>query len=109
MGPQPQPPRKNWFLRHKILTGVLTVIVPFVIIVIAAGVSGGTHVTPTAAGPSAPKDTTQNAGEPSSAPSSALSSAPTGSIGTTFTVTSSDGTSCAVTLDQVTQRAALPP
>lgn len=61
-GPQPQPPRKNWFLRHKILTGVLTVIVPFVIIVIAAGVSGGTHLTPTAAGPSAPQDTTQNAG-----------------------------------------------
>lgn len=40
-GPQPLPPRKNWFLRHKVLTAVLGVIALFVIIGIAAGVSGG--------------------------------------------------------------------
>jgi hypothetical protein len=102
-GPQPQPPRKNWLVRHKALTGILSAVALFFVIGFVAGASGGTRVTPDAAGPAA----TQNAGEPSSAPSPAQSSAPAGSIGTTFTVTSSNGTSYDVTLDQVTQQATL--
>jgi hypothetical protein len=85
---------------------------PALLTVAAALATAGcatTTVTKTASPPAA-ASTQAPATLDTAAPSpSDSSSSLTGSIGTTFTVTSSDGTSYEVTLDRVTQRAALSP
>jgi hypothetical protein len=83
-------------------------------IVIAAAIAGGALAL-TGCGatiskaPAAPASTAAAQAATIPAPSPSTSAPLTGSIGTTFTVTSSDGTSYDVTLDQVTQDATLSP
>jgi Protein of unknown function (DUF2510) len=104
--PRGRRPRRSWFARHKVLTGLLSVVALFTIGIVGAA-ANSPRITPkaassTASTPPAAQDTQSTASPTSSSP-------PTGSIGTTFTVTSSDGSSYDVTLDQVNQHATLAP
>lgn len=104
--PRGRRPRRSWFARHKVLTGLLSVVALLIIGIVAAA-ANGPRITPKAATsaastPPAAQDTQSTASPTSSSP-------PSGSIGTTFTVTSSDGSSYDVTLDQVSQHATLAP
>lgn len=99
--------RRSWFARHKVLTGLLSVAALF-IIVIAAAAASGPRVTPKAT-PSGDSTAAAQDTQSASSPSPTQSSPPTGSIGTTYTVTSSEGSSYDVTLDKVDQHATLGP
>lgn len=80
MPPAPAPKKRNWFMRHKILTAILAILA---LIVVGSALGGGKRDQPPAAGGSAPAATSapaeqqsgsggqQEQGQPQSQPSSA--------------------------------------
>lgn len=101
---QPEP-RRSWPRRHPILTGLAAAVTLLAALgVIGAALGGGSHTVRRAAAPASSPATT--ASQPAAEPSDTTTGL-TGSIGATFTVTVSDGTSYDVTLDKVTQHARL--
>jgi Protein of unknown function (DUF2510) len=103
--------RKSWPARHKVLTGIIAVVVLIIIGSIAGGASG-IHKTSSGAAAGAP------AGPASSGPASAPAASPSssgslsGPAGTTYSVTGDNGpngatTTYTVTMNRSTQHATL--
>jgi hypothetical protein len=82
---------------------------PLLALAVTAALAGCAGTTVSKAPPSPAAGTRSSAARDTAPSPSAGNAALTGAVGTTFTVTSSGGTSYDVTLDKVTQNAALAP
>jgi hypothetical protein len=82
---------------------------PLLALAVTAALAGCAGTTVSKAPPSPAAGTRSSAAQDTAASPSASTAALTGTVGTTFTVTSGDGTSYDVTLDKVAQDAALAP